>query len=149
MSKKIRNEATDGLFHAILSLETMEECYTFFEDVCTINELLSLSQRFEVAKMLREQKTYLEIAEKTGARVKETWLTGQSAQEAIGTLIAGGEYPDFIDGGDGCAQLYDAGALVALDDCLLCSLPCEPCLLYLHAGLFRNELLDLIVVVNL
>ncbi len=56
------------------------------------------------------------IAEKTGARVKETWLTGQSAQEAIGTLIAGGEYPDFIDGGDGAKQLYDAGALVPLDD---------------------------------
>ncbi len=56
------------------------------------------------------------IAEKIGAKVKETWLTGQSAQEAVGTLIAGGEYPDFIDGGDGMAQLYDAGALVALDD---------------------------------
>lgn len=56
------------------------------------------------------------IAEKTGVKVKETWLTGQSAQEAVGTLIAGGEYPDFIDGGDGTAQLYDAGALVALDD---------------------------------
>lgn len=56
------------------------------------------------------------IAEKIGAKVKETWLTGQTAQEAVGTLIAGGEYPDFIDGGDGSAQLYDAGALVALDD---------------------------------
>ena len=67
MSKKIRTEAVDYLFSAILSLENKEECYTFFEDICTINELLSLSQRFEVAKMLREQKTYLEIAEKTGA----------------------------------------------------------------------------------
>ena len=67
MSKKIRTEAVDYLFSAILSLENKEECYTFFEDICTINELLSLSQRFEVARMLREQKTYLEIAEKTGA----------------------------------------------------------------------------------
>ena len=67
MSKKIRTEAVDYLFSAILSLENMEECYTFFEDICTINELLSLSQRFEVAKMLREHKTYLEIADKTGA----------------------------------------------------------------------------------
>ena len=67
MSKKIRTEAVDYLFSAILSLENKEECYTFFEDICTINELLSLSQRFEVAKMLREQKTYLEIAERTGA----------------------------------------------------------------------------------
>ena len=67
MSKKIRTEAVDYLFSAILSLKDKEECYTFFEDICTINELLSLSQRFEVAKMLREKKTYLEIAEKTGA----------------------------------------------------------------------------------
>ena len=44
-----------------------------------------------------------------------SWLTGQTAQEAVGTLIAGGEYPDMIDGGDGMKQLYDAGALVALD----------------------------------
>ena len=67
MSKKIRTEAVDNLFEAILNLENKEECYLFFEDVCTVNELLSLSQRFEVAKMLREKKTYLEIAEKTGA----------------------------------------------------------------------------------
>lgn len=58
------------------------------------------------------------IADITGARVKETWLTGQTAQEAVGTMIAGGEYPDFIDGSDGQIQLYEAGALVALDDYL-------------------------------
>jgi TrpR-related protein YerC/YecD len=67
MSKKLRTEAVDNLFDAILSLENREECYTFFEDVCTVNELLSLSQRFEVASMLRDQKTYVDIAEKTGA----------------------------------------------------------------------------------
>ncbi|MCF2643418.1 MAG: YerC/YecD family TrpR-related protein [Lachnospiraceae bacterium] len=67
MSKKIRTEAVDHLFDAILSLENKEECYQFFEDVCTVNELLSLSQRYEVARMLRAQKTYLDIAEKTGA----------------------------------------------------------------------------------
>lgn len=67
MSKSIRNDAVDHLFDAILTLKDKEECYTFFQDVCTINELLSLSQRYEVAKMLREKKTYLEIAEKTGA----------------------------------------------------------------------------------
>lgn len=50
MSKNIRTEAVDKLFDAILSLKDKEECYRFFEDVCTINELLSLSQRFEVAK---------------------------------------------------------------------------------------------------
>ena len=67
MSKNIRNASVDYLFEAILSLKDKEECYTFFEDICTVNELLSLSQRFEVAYMLRSKKTYLEIAEKTGA----------------------------------------------------------------------------------
>lgn len=67
MAKKTKTEAISFLFDAILSLENKDECYTFFEDICTVNELLSIAQRFEVAKMLREQKTYLEIAEKTGA----------------------------------------------------------------------------------
>ncbi len=67
MNKKIRTEAVDHLFQAVLTLRTSEECYRFFEDVCTVNELLSLSQRYEVAKMLRNKKTYLEIAETTGA----------------------------------------------------------------------------------
>ena len=67
MSKKIRTESVDYLFSAVLSLENKEECYAFFEDICTVNELLSLSQRFQVARMLREGRTYLAIAEKTGA----------------------------------------------------------------------------------
>lgn len=67
MSKKIRTEAVDHLFEAILCLQNSEECYSFFEDICTVNELLSLSQRYEVARMLRNHNTYLEIAEKTGA----------------------------------------------------------------------------------
>lgn len=67
MNKKIKTDSVDHLFAAILTLKNPEECYTFFEDVCTVNELLSLSQRYEVAKMLREKQTYLEIAERTGA----------------------------------------------------------------------------------
>lgn len=67
MNKKIKTEAVDHLFQAVLALKSIDECYAFFEDVCTVNELLSLSQRYEVAKMLREKKTYLEIAEQTGA----------------------------------------------------------------------------------
>lgn len=67
MSKKVKTESLDLLFEAILCLKDKDECYTFFDDICTVNELLSITQRFEVAKMLREQKTYLEIAEKTGA----------------------------------------------------------------------------------
>ena len=55
------------------------------------------------------------IAEKTGVKVKETWLTGQTAAEATGTLVAGGEYPDFIDSDD-MSVLVDAGALLPLDE---------------------------------
>ena len=67
MNKKIKTDAVDQLFNAILCLKDQDECYNFFEDLCTVNELLSLSQRFEVASMLRNNNTYLEIAEKTGA----------------------------------------------------------------------------------
>ena len=67
MNEKIKTKAVDQLFDAILTLNNREECYQFFEDLCTVNEILSLSQRFDVAVMLSEKKTYLEIAEKTGA----------------------------------------------------------------------------------
>lgn len=67
MNKKLKTDAVDQLFDAVLCLKNREECYSFFEDLCTVNELLSLSQRFEVASMLRSSKTYLEIADKTGA----------------------------------------------------------------------------------
>lgn len=67
MNQKIKNDAVDRLFDAVLCLNTREECYNFFEDLCTVNELLSLSQRFEVASMLKDKRTYLEIAEQTGA----------------------------------------------------------------------------------
>ena len=58
------------------------------------------------------------IADKTGVKVKETWLTGQTAEEAVGMMITGGELPDFIGGGSGQSQLYDADVLVPLDDYL-------------------------------
>lgn len=67
MSKRIQTGAIDDLFDAILSLQNKEECYQFFEYICTINELQAISQRFEVARMLRDHQTYLDIAEKTGA----------------------------------------------------------------------------------
>ena len=67
MSKKIKTEAAKRLFQAVLTLETEEECFTFFEDLCTVNELESLAQRFEVASMLYDKHTYLEVADKTGA----------------------------------------------------------------------------------
>ncbi len=89
MNKKIRTEEVDHLFDGILCLKTKEECYHFFEDLCTVNELLSLSQRFEVASMLRDHCTYLEIAEKTGAstatisRVNRSLNYGDDGYEMI------------------------------------------------------------------
>lgn len=67
MNSKIKDDLTDKLFEAILLLKDMEECYNFFEDICTISELKAMAQRLEVAKMLRSNKTYIEICEKTGA----------------------------------------------------------------------------------
>ena len=67
MNDKLKSKEVEQLFEAILSLNDVKECYDIFEDVCTINELLSLAQRFEVAKMLREGKTYLDISNATGA----------------------------------------------------------------------------------
>lgn len=93
MNKKIRTKAVDFLFDAVMALETRDECYDFFEDLCTVNELLSLSQRFEVAAMLRERKTYLEIAEKTGAstatisRVNRSLNYGTDGYELIFTRM--------------------------------------------------------------
>ncbi len=89
MNKKIKTDAVDHLFDAILLLENREECYSFFEDLCTVNELLSLSQRFEVASMLKSGKTYMEIAEKTGAstatisRVNRSLNYGNDGYEMI------------------------------------------------------------------
>ena len=67
MKKDIHSEAVEKLFTAVLSLKNMEECYLFFEDICTVNELLSLSQRFDVGSRLLEKQTYQEISEATGA----------------------------------------------------------------------------------
>jgi TrpR-related protein YerC/YecD len=67
MNKKIRTEAVDHMLDALMCLESKSELYDFLEDLCTVNEILSLSQRYEVATMLTEKKTYLEIADKTGA----------------------------------------------------------------------------------
>ncbi|MBU5485360.1 TrpR-like protein YerC/YecD [Clostridium sp. MSJ-11] len=64
---KIQNEEIDFLYDAILKLQTREECYRFFDDICTINEIQSLSQRMQVAKMLKDRKTYQDISITTGA----------------------------------------------------------------------------------
>ena len=67
VESKLRNPELDLFFEAILQLDNIDECYNFFEDVATINEIKSLAQRIHVAKLLKEKKVYTEIAEKTGA----------------------------------------------------------------------------------
>ena len=64
---KLRSAELDELFQAVLSLQTVEDCYRFFEDLCTSPELKAMSQRLVVAKMLTEKKVYSEIVKETGA----------------------------------------------------------------------------------
>jgi len=84
---KLRGKELDQLFKSILSLENLEECYLFFDDLCTVNEIQSLSQRLEVARMLREGNTYHMIEKETGAstatisRVKRCLNYGNDAYE--------------------------------------------------------------------
>ena len=67
MNPKIKNENTDFLFEAILTLKTVDECYAFFDDLCTVPEIKAMAQRYVVAKMLNEGEIYNEIVEHTGA----------------------------------------------------------------------------------
>ncbi|MDO5041711.1 MAG: YerC/YecD family TrpR-related protein [Peptoniphilus sp.] len=66
-NSKIKSEQTDSLFEAILTLESTEECYRFFEDICTVKEIQAISQRLQVVKLLIKNKTYHEIESETGA----------------------------------------------------------------------------------
>lgn len=67
MNNKLKDMYTDFLFKAILSLRNEDECYSFFEDLCTVPELKAMSQRLVVAKMLKEHKIYSDIVNETGA----------------------------------------------------------------------------------
>ena len=67
VNPKLKDELNDQLCNAVLKLETVEECYQFFEEICTISELKAMSQRLEVAKMLQKRHTYDEIVSRTGA----------------------------------------------------------------------------------
>jgi TrpR-related protein YerC/YecD len=64
--KKLKNKDVDALFEAILSLKTVEECYAFFEDACTIKEIIEIAQRLKAAKMLKNGVNYVEISKETG-----------------------------------------------------------------------------------
>lgn len=87
--EKLRGQALDELFDAILTLENREECYQFFDDLCTVNELQSLSQRLQVAKMIKQGYTYVTIEKESGAstatisRVKRSLQWGNDAYTMI------------------------------------------------------------------
>lgn len=89
MNSKLKNENTDFLFNAVLKLENIEECYEFFEDLCTVIEIKALSQRIAVAKMLSEKKVYSDIVKETGAstatisRVNRSLTNGCDSYEKI------------------------------------------------------------------
>ena len=67
VNPKLRDELNDNLCKSVLTLQNVEECYQFFEDICTISELKAMAQRLEVAKMLQEHHTYDDIVSRTGA----------------------------------------------------------------------------------
>ena len=64
--EKLHTKDVDALFEAILSLETLDECYSFFEDACTVKEILDIAQRLKAAKMLKAGKNYVEVCAQTG-----------------------------------------------------------------------------------
>lgn len=80
MDKLSNNKNVDFLFEAILSLESKEECYDFFEDLCTVQELQTLSQRIAVAKMLSEKRVYKDIVNETGASTATISRVNRSLQ---------------------------------------------------------------------
>lgn len=93
MSDKLKDVLTDQLFDAILSLKDREQCYRFFEDICTISELKAMAQRLEVARMLDEGCIYETIVEKTGAstatisRVKRCLVYGADGYSSVMPVI--------------------------------------------------------------
>ncbi|MBR2038982.1 MAG: hypothetical protein IJ947_01095 [Phascolarctobacterium sp.] len=97
MASKIHDHLTDQLFEAILSLKDKEQCYNFFEDICTISELKALAQRLEVARMLDEGSIYEEIVSKTGAstatisRVKRCLVYGADGYNSVMSVIRKGK----------------------------------------------------------
>ncbi|MDR2558141.1 MAG: TrpR-like protein, YerC/YecD [Oscillospiraceae bacterium] len=95
MNKKLQDENIDFLFKAVLKLENVEECYNFFEDICTVQELKSIAQRLTVAKLLTEKHVYNHIVKETGAstatisRVNRTLGYGNDGYNLILERLSG------------------------------------------------------------
>lgn len=91
MNEKMKDDKLDLLFRGILSLETVEECYDFFEDLCTVPELQEMSRRLYAAKLLSENCIYTEIAEKTGlstATISRVNRCLKYGADGYGTILA-------------------------------------------------------------
>jgi TrpR-related protein YerC/YecD len=92
--EKLHNEQVDELFEAILALENIEECYRFFEDACTVKEILEIAQRLKTAKMLSEGANYVEINRETGcstatiSRVRRCMEYGSGGYKTVLERIA-------------------------------------------------------------
>ena len=86
---KFKKQDIDELFEAILTLENEEDCYRFFEDICTVNEIHAIAQRLQVAKLLSEKKTYTEIESVTKAstatiiRIKKCLVYGADGYKLV------------------------------------------------------------------
>ena len=89
MNSKLREEGVDFLFRSILQLKTVDECYDFFEDLCTVPEIKAMSQRIVVAKMLSDKRVYSDIVAATGAstatisRVNRSLIYGCDAYDMV------------------------------------------------------------------
>ncbi len=103
MNSKIKDDNTDFLFDAILTLKTREECYLFFEDLCTVSEIRALAQRLVVAKMLSDKRVYSDIVAATGAstatisRVNRSLVYGCDAYTMVFSRMAGTDVPPEAD----------------------------------------------------
>ena len=92
---KFKSKEIEGLFEAILTLKNEEDCYRFFEDVCTVNEIRAIAQRLEVAKLLNEKRTYTEIEKETKAstatisRINKCLLYGADGYKLVLDRLAG------------------------------------------------------------
>ena len=99
-NSRLKTPEMDYLVDAIRSLKSREEVYRFFEDVCTINEIKAMEQRLQVARMLRERRTYLDIASSTGAstatisRVNRSLNYGNNGYSTVFERVDSKDYED-------------------------------------------------------
>jgi len=98
MNSKIKDDSVDFLFQAILSLKNLDECYSFFEDLCTVPEIKAMSQRLLVARMLSEKRVYSDIVHETGAstatisRVNRSLIYGCDGYDLVFKRIKDGDF---------------------------------------------------------